>query len=105
MQHLFGERDGLRIRHAAQEDGHQQSRYLIISHVAGRIALNDESNLVARQRLAVTLLFNNVNRSHEFCSPVPCQFRLEIKTTACAAIASPRPMASSPSFVFALTLT
>jgi hypothetical protein len=64
VDHRIGQPRGLVGVHPAQNDGHQQSRRLIIRQRAAGHAVDEEANLLAGKRTAVPLLHDDVNGAH-----------------------------------------
>ncbi len=56
LQHRARERDGLRVRHAAQEDGHEERGHLVVGDLAHSVIANDVGDLVGGEFATVTLL-------------------------------------------------
>ena len=68
--HDVGQHGGLLVSHAAQVDGHEQRRHLVVGHIACHIAVDGEGQLFMVQRAAVALLGDNIVHSHSFS---PCK--------------------------------
>src|SRR5436309_13137012 len=106
IEYLAGMKHGVRqpcrpaCTHAVEKDRHQQRRRLIVSHRAARHAVNEERNLLVREAAAIAFLLDHILRSQTHP-----HYTRSSKITACTVTASPRPTASSPSPVFAFTLT
>jgi hypothetical protein len=66
MKHLFGKRDGFFVAHPADVNSHQQRGHLVVRDFARSITAHYEADLVARKLIAVALLRNNVNCSHNY---------------------------------------
>src|SRR5688500_11716227 len=106
MENGLSELGLLGFIHPIQINCHQQGADLIVRDCALSDAVDKKLDLVACQSQAIAFLSDDVLWS-QTVSPSPSCFGLPavISTTACAPTASPRPTASIPSPVFALTLT
>ena len=63
-----GQHGGLLVSHAAQVDGHEKRRHLVVGHIACHIAVDGEGQFFMVQRTAVALLGDNIVHSHSFFS-------------------------------------
>ena len=68
--HDVGQHGGLLVSHAAQVDGHEKRRHLVVGHIACHIAVDGEGQFFMVQRTAVALLGDNIVHSHSFS---PCK--------------------------------
>ena len=68
--HDVGQHGGLLVSHAAQVDGHEKCRHLVVGHIACHIAVDGEGQFFMVQRTAVALLGDNIVHSHSFS---PCK--------------------------------
>ena len=63
-RHDFGEGGGLRDRHAAQADCHEERRDLVVGNLSGNIAVYDIGKLIRGKFAAVLLLRDDVIHIH-----------------------------------------
>jgi len=64
MLHGEGERGCLACVHAAQEDGHEKRRCLIVGNLACYIALDEVADFLGGERAAVALVLDDVVHAH-----------------------------------------
>ena len=67
MQHQIGEGGGLPVGHAAEVDGHEQRRHLVIRQLVLRIRRDEPPEFIRGQLAAVPFLAYQFNRIHDAC--------------------------------------